>query len=383
MDVPLVYPSLQEVASTFDRESQQTTNHVFIKVFRNDPALIGAVPPHLVATLTYLATQVNSSQEGYLSSYTLARDLNVTRETAVKRLRELASLRIGGSRVLTYNRRRSTPRSPVYYTYTLGSAQPFRWDCSRSKTSFTKLYITETRELLAHIEPELWSTILVLGLQMDSERCCTVSLHDLSTQLGTALSSTSERLRRLLLDGWIERVPTPGNEVAIYRMADSIPMSYGAEDRWIEELCTVEDIMAPVDTQTPEAVSGSFEVFNKIKRDQEDNTRLASKLSSPQGTAVVIHDNDEELQELRRLCGALTVQKWLDTVGVARVRQVYHESKRATRSRGGWVRKALEEKWAIPSGDLPSRSGVRELRPYDLDGTESTKRAAQLAGIEI
>ncbi len=103
-----------------------------------------------------------------------------------------------------------------------------------------------------------------------------------------------------------------------------------------------------------------------------------------------------EIRELNRLCGRSNVQRWLVTVGVARLVEVYKASGSARRSRGGWIRKAIEDDWTIESSSSSgsqthgsaSRCG-REQPPetgaqfYKMDHKASTLRAAELAGIEL
>ena len=103
-----------------------------------------------------------------------------------------------------------------------------------------------------------------------------------------------------------------------------------------------------------------------------------------------------EIRELNRLCGRSNVQRWLATVGVARLVEVYKASGSARRSRGGWIRKAIEENWMLESSSgpgVPQSVTSRKYRPeqppetgaqfYRLDHKASTLRAAELAGIEL
>nr|WP_276976837.1 hypothetical protein [Ferrimicrobium acidiphilum] len=103
-----------------------------------------------------------------------------------------------------------------------------------------------------------------------------------------------------------------------------------------------------------------------------------------------------EIRELNRLCGRSNVQRWLATVGVGRLVEVYKASGSARRSRGGWIRKAIEENWMLESSGSSdsqthgsaSRYG-REQPPetgaqfYKMDHKASTLRAAELAGTEL
>ena len=342
MDVLTVYPCLETDVSNFARENTVIQNHLFIKVFRDGVDDVGSIPPHLLATLTYLATRINSERVGYLSSRTIARELNITRETAMTRVKELALIQVSNQPVITFNKHQSSRYSPTYYTYTLGAALPFLWDCSHTSRQFVKLYTTQARELLSRIEPELWAVLLVLGLQMDSERICNVTLVKLSAQLGVAVSTISERLKRLIDGGWIDRLPTKANQQSKYLISPSVPLAYGAEDTWVEELLQSDSLLS----ESSISVSGSLDTINKSERIKEDNTIQNDKLANIDTRHDVVEYDKQEIKDLQKLCGVSNVAIWLDRVGLGRLLQVFEESKKAQHSRGGWIRKAVE--WTAP-----------------------------------
>ena len=447
MDAPTDYHVLETFSTSYEKYAQDITacsnSQSFIKLYRDGLATIGTIPPHLLETITYLATQMNAQRQGYLSSWKLAKDLGISRETAISRLVELTRLQVGGSAAATYTKVRRGWNKPVYYIYTLGSDLPFAWDCSKTERPFTKLYIEQARELIRHLEPELWATLLVMGLQMSSDRLCRVSLERLSRQMNIAVSSVSDRLKRLLDAGWIERVATPGNQVAVYRLSMSVPVGFGAEDTWVDELDELVCVEELLD-DTDRAVSGSPPPLNKMLRVKELTTEQAGEtttkrvvVKTPQkgkltpkrpsrrrhvGGGVVgdeekdsqsceagsknescqvqdpsAPENDEldkaEIKELKRLCGRSNVQRWLSTVGVTRLMEVYQASGSARRSRGGWIRKAIEENWMLEGSVRQQSSTNRHYSPeqppetgaqfYKMDHRASTLRAAELAGIDL
>lgn len=478
LDVLPVYTCSQTHVDIFEEVSNKATSQPFVKLYRDGLSAIGTLPPHLLETITYLATHMDTKRQGYLSSWTLARDLGISKETAISRLKELCGLRVGRGAVVRYSKVQRGWNKPVYYIYTLGDDLPFEWNCERSERPFVKIYIEQTKELIKHLEPELWATLLVMALQMTSERLCRASLERLSSQMGIAASSVSERLKRLSDGGWIERISTPGNQVAIYRLSMSVPIGFGAEDTWVDELHFLGDLVG-LDNHLSDdgivigeslddlAVSGSPPCLNKIERVKELTTpgpvkeepstpgvvvktqqkgKLVSKHSSRQrhvggglagkkekdsqrwkagsknescqvqDPSAPIENKDRrgsepvseldfvtnsqidkaEIRELNRLCGRSNVQRWLATVGVARLVEVYKASGSARRSRGGWIRKAIEENWMLESSSGPgvpqsgtSRKYGLEQPPetgaqfYRLDHKASTLRAAELAGIEL
>nr|WP_276978406.1 hypothetical protein [Ferrimicrobium acidiphilum] len=490
MDAPIDYHVFETLSTSCEKYTKDITTrsdaHVFVKLYRDGLSAIGTLPPHLLETITYLATHMDTKRQGYLSSWTLARDLGISRDTAISRLKELCGLRVGRGAVVRYSKVRRGWNKPIYYIYTLGDDLPFEWNCERSERPFVKIYIEQTKELIKHLEPELWATLLVMGMQMTSDRLCRASLERLSSQMGIAASSVSERLKRLSDGGWIERISTPGNQVAIYRLSMSVPIGFGAEDTWVDELHFLSDLVS-LDNHLSDdgvvvgessddlAVSGSPPCLNKIERVKELTTPgpvkeepstlgvvvktqqkggLVSKHSSRRrhvggglagneekdsqswkagsknescqvqdpsapatnedrgGSEPVLEldfvTNNQmdcemdsqmykaEIRELNRLCGRSNVQRWLVTVGVARLVEVYKASGSARRSRGGWIRKAIEDDWTIESSSSSgsqthgsaSRCG-REQPPetgaqfYKMDHKASTLRAAELAGIEL
>ena len=480
MDVLPVYTCSQTHVDIFEEISDRATSQPFVKLYRDGLSIVGTIPPHLLQTITYLATQMNAQRQGYLSSWNLAKDLGISRETAISRLVELHRLQISGGVAATYSKVRRGWNKPVYYIFTLADDLPFAWDCSKSERPFIKLYIKQTRELIRHLEPELWATLLVMGLQMSSERLCRVSLERLSSQMGIATSSVSERLKRLSNGGWIERIPTPGNQVAVYRFSMSVPMGFGREEDQLGDLDCLDGLVSldqllvearilEGETVKEGAVSGSPPFLIKIKRVKEltteragegDSTRVVVKtpqkgIPTPKrpsrrchvGKGVVGNEEKDsqgwkadsknescqvqdpstpvgnedrggsepvsepdfttdsqmdcqmdraEIKELNRLCGRSNVQRWLATVGVGRLVEVYKASGSARRSRGGWIRKAIEENWMLESSGGPgipqsgtSRKYGLEQPPetgaqfYRLDHRASTLRAAELAGIEL
>ena len=482
MDAPIDYHVFETLSTSCEKYTKDITTrsdaHVFIKLYRDGLSAIGTLPPHLLETITYLATHMDTKRQGYLSSWTLARDLGISRDTAISRLKELCGLRVGRGAVVRYSKVRRGWNKPIYYIYTLGDDLPFEWNCERSERPFVKIYIEQTKELIKHLEPELWATLLVMGMQMTSDRLCRASLERLSSQMGIAASSVSERLKRLSDGGWIERISTPGNQVAIYRLSMSVPVGFGAEDTWVDELHFLSDLVS-LDNHLSDdgvvvgeslddlAVSGSPPCLNKIESVKELTTPgpvkeepstlgvvvktqqkggLVSKHSSrrrhvggglagkkekdsqrwkaaskdescqvqdpsaPAGNedrggsepvsepsyAIDSQMDKAEIRELNRLCGRANVQRWLATVGVGRLVEVYKSSGSARRSRGGWIRKAIEENWMLESSSVPgvpqsvtSRKYGPEQPPetgaqfYKMDHKASTLRAAELAGIEL
>ena len=467
-----VIPAYQDLAQPDNFCTSEVKNPsvpaLFVKLYRDGLSTVGTLPPHLLETITYLATHMDAKRQGYLSSWNLARDLGISRETAISRLKELHRLQVGGEAAATYRAVRRGWNKPVYYIYTLGDDLPFEWNCERSERPFVKIYIEQTKELIKHLEPELWATLLVMGMQMTSDRLCRASLERLSSQMGIAASSASERLKRLLEGGWIERLSTPGNQVAIYRLSESVPIGFGAEDTWVDELQYVGQVLEVGQRPDEGAVSGSPPVLNKSLRVKDLTTEPVQKDELPPAKNVVVKTpkkgtptptrpsrrphvgrrlvgNEEkdsqgwkadsknescqvqapsapagnedrggcepvlepdfatdsqmdkaEIRELKKLCGGSNVQRWLATVGVARWVEVYKASGSARRSRGGWIRKAIEDNWTLESSSGPggqvsgsaSRYG-REQPPetgaqfYRLDHKASTLRAAELAGIEL
>ncbi len=103
-----------------------------------------------------------------------------------------------------------------------------------------------------------------------------------------------------------------------------------------------------------------------------------------------------EIKELNRLCARSNVQRWLATLGVARLAEVCQSSGSARRSRGGWIRRAIEENWmlessggpGVPQSGTSGRYGPEQVLEtgtqfYNMDYRASTLRAAELAGIEL
>ncbi len=91
----------------FEEVSDRTISQSFIKLYRDGLVTIGTIPPHLLETITYLATQIDAQRQGYLSSWKLAKDLGISRDTAISRLVELTRLQVGGSAAATYTKVRS------------------------------------------------------------------------------------------------------------------------------------------------------------------------------------------------------------------------------------------------------------------------------------
>ncbi len=131
------------------------------------------------------------------------------------------------------------------------------------------------------------------------------------------------------------------------------------------------------------AVHGSLDAINKSERIKEDNTIQNDKLANIDTRHDVVEYDKQEIKDLQKLCAVSNVAIWLDRVGLGRLLQVFEESKKAQHSRGGWIRKAVEEEWNLSSRYSREHLSTKEFRPYHVDSNESTRRAAQLAGIDL
>ncbi len=407
MDVLLVYPSSQQNATSSDTQSSSDTSHLFTKVYTDSASwFFREFSPSEISALSILATRMNDSRSVKLSTRELASALGVSRDTAGRTLVSICGHSIGSAPVMTVSRLPRAVFAPAVHILTFAESLPFEWGGYASRL-FIKMYHDAARELIKELEPELWATLLCMGVLMDAERHVETTLDNLATRLRISPSALSERIRRLVDAGFVERLTNTETRLftpTTYRLTDRVPLQFGDDDwQLANELAQVSSVQVeqtrvlanlPSDTTTSSLVPCLRGAFNKIKREKETTT--PTLVASSPSVVVDSKTSSEEILAIAKLCGSATVARWLDRYGHDRLVSIYNASAAAKRSRGGWIRKAIEENWTLENSgrsdsqthssasrygqEQPPKTGAQF---YRLDHKASTLRAAELAGIDL
>ncbi|WP_276973780.1 MarR family transcriptional regulator [Ferrimicrobium acidiphilum] len=405
MDVLLVYPSSQQNTTSSDNQSCTDTSHLFTKVYTDSASwFFREFSPSEIAALSILATRMNDSRSVKLSTRELAGALGVSRDTAGRTLVSICGHSVGSTPVMTVSRLPREVFAPAVHILTFAQSLPFAWG-GYANRFFVKLYHDAARALIKELEPELWATLLCMGVLMDAGRHVETTLDNLATRLRISPSALSERIRRLVDAGFVERLTDPEPRLftpTTYRLTDRVPLQFGDDDwQLADELAQVSSVHVeqaqanlPSDTTTSSLVPCLRGAFNKIKREKETTT--PTLVASSPSVVVDSKTSSEEILAIAKLCGSATVARWLDRYGHDRLVSIYKASVVAKRSRGGWIRKAIEDNWTLESSSSSdsqthgsARRYGREQPPetgaqfYRLDHKASTLRAAELAGIEL
>jgi hypothetical protein len=92
------------------------------------------------------------------------------------------------------------------------------------------------------------------------------------------------------------------------------------------------------------------------------------------------HSYEEKTMPFAIHVGSKNSRQWVERFGLERCQEVWDKA-RTAKNAGGYMRKALEEKWMWPESG--KRIGVREWRYWDVSAEERALTAEKLLGIKL
>ncbi|WP_276973922.1 hypothetical protein [Ferrimicrobium acidiphilum] len=187
-----------------------------------DPLL--AIQPDLLHIVTFLSLGMDKDRQARLVTHDIAKDLSIPRPTVISLLERLALMQLGHARILKFHKN-VHPSGLSTYAYSVGTTVPFSRTAKPKDTSpQLKLYVEQTRALLARISPEHWQLILALASTMDSARTVNADLRIIARRTNTDVSTVSVRAGGLIEAKLLSESPPSDVNCRTYHLDDSLPI---------------------------------------------------------------------------------------------------------------------------------------------------------------